>query len=178
MKGVRFLAFALCLLAFTTLSASAQKRSTKGTTRTKASSAPTLPPLEVRAARQHVDTQLSNVQEYLAKLTQYAENLETGIADQKAGKLRPQYSQKVDEARANMMKSLHDVGTALTNLESEFRTKPVLGKYLPMLQGITDLAGKAEDSAAAGQFVNAKDPLRDVQKKLTDTLNAMPMGSV
>src|SRR4051812_19368893 len=124
MKGVRFLAFALCLLPLAAVPATAQKRTTRGRTKTSSTktTAPTLPPLEVRAARQHVDTQLSNVRDYLAKLTQYAENLETGIADQKAGRLRPEYSQKVDEARANMLKSLHDLDTALTNLESEFRT--------------------------------------------------------
>jgi hypothetical protein len=117
---------------------------------------------------------LSNVNDFLAKLGPLAPALEQGIADQKAGKLRPQYSQKVDDARSNMVKSLHDIGTALTNLESEFRTKPSLAKYLPTVQGISDLGGKSEDLAAGGQFVAAKEPLRDVVQKLTDALAAIP----
>jgi hypothetical protein len=62
----------------------------------------------------------------------------------------------------------------LTDLESDFRTKPALQKYLASIQGITDLAGQAEDAAIAGKFVSAKDPLRDVAQKLTDTLKVMP----
>lgn len=174
MKRLSVLAFALCLLAFGVVSASAQRKTTKGTTKKTTATAPLLPPLEVRAAREHVDTQLSNVNDFLAKLGTLAPALEQGIADQKAGNLRPQFSQKVDAARANMVRSVHDIGTALTNLESEFRTKPSLAKYLPTVQGISDLGGRSEDLAAAGQFVGAKEPLRDVVQKLTDALAAMP----
>ncbi|HTH51419.1 MAG TPA: hypothetical protein VL501_05780 [Pyrinomonadaceae bacterium] len=159
-------------MALTGVSVSAQKKTTKGSS--KKTTASLVPPLDVRTAREHVDTQLSNVNEFLAKLGPLAPALEQGIADQKAGKLRPQYSQKVDDARSNSVKSLHDIGTALTNLESEFRTKPALAKYRSTVQGISDLGGKAEDSAAAGQFVAAKEPLRDVVQKLTDALAAMP----
>ena len=69
---------------------------------------------------------------------------------------------------------MFDIGTALNSLESEFRTKPLLAKYLPTVQGISDLGARSEDSASAGQFVSAKDPLREVVKKLTDALAAMP----
>lgn len=178
MKRLQYLAFALCLLALSVATTSAQKRTTHKTTSTRTTTGTTVPPLEVRAARQKVDIQLSNVNNFLGKLGPFAADLETAIADERGGKLKPETSAKVDQIRANFVKSIHDLGTALNTLESEFRTKPPLSKYFPMIQGITDLAGKSEDSAAAGQFIAAKDPLREVVKRLTDTLNAMPKSEI
>ena len=175
MKRLQFLALALCLLGFGVLSASAQKRTT---THKTTPTTTTLPPLEVRAARDKVDTQLSNVNAWLAKFGPIALNLDAVIADEKAGKLSGPTAAKIDAAKDNVVTSIRDLKTGLTNLESEFRTKPALAKYLPVIQGITDLASKAEDSAVAGQFVAAKDPLRDVAKKLTDTLTAMPKAGI
>jgi hypothetical protein len=62
----------------------------------------------------------------------------------------------------------------MVKLESEFKVKPDLRKYLPMIQGISDLAGQSEASAIAGKFVAANAPLKTVQQKLNDTLTAMP----
>jgi len=45
---------------------------------------------------------------------------------------------------------------------------------LPTIQGITDLCSQSEDSAIAGKFVAAKEPLRAISKKLSDTLALMP----
>jgi len=174
MKRLQYLAFAVCLIGITASFATAQKRTTRKTTGTKTTSTTTMPPLEVRAAREHVDTQLTDVNAWLNKFGPIALNLDAAIADQKAGKLSSATGAKIDAAKQNIVTSIRDLKTGLTNLESEFRTKPSLAKYLPAIQGITDLAAKAEDSAIAGQFVAAKDPLRDVTQKLTDTLNAMP----
>jgi hypothetical protein len=103
-----------------------------------------------------------------------AASLETAVADQKAGKLKPETSQGIDRAKARLVESVHGIGDALNKLESAFRTTATLQKYLPTLEGIADLAAKSEDSTAAGQFVAAKDPLREVVKKLTDALAALP----
>jgi hypothetical protein len=178
MKGVRFWALALCLLAFTAATATAQKRTAKGTTRSTSSSAATLPPLEVRAARDKVDTQLSNVNVWLNKYGPIALNLDAAVADEKNGKLSAKTAKAIDASRDKVVASIRDLKTGLTDLESRFRTTAVLSRYLPMIQGITDLAARSEDAAVAGQFVAAKDPLRDVTKKLTDTLNAMPKAGI
>jgi hypothetical protein len=179
MKRLHFLALALCLLGLGVSPAAAQKRTTHKTTTNKtASQTATLPPLEVRAARDHVDTQLTDVNAWLNKFGPIALNLDAAIADQKAGKLSSATAAKIDTAKQNVVTSIRDLKTGLTNLESEFRTKSSLAKYLPSIQGITDLAAKAEDSAITGQFVAAKDPLRDVTQKLTDTLNAMPKAGI
>ena len=178
MKRLQYLAFALCLLGLAAGAASAQKRTTRKATTTKPASTATLPPLEVRAARDKVDTQLTDVNAWLDKFGPIALNLDAAIADEKAGKLSGPTAAKIDAAKGNIVTSIRDLKPGLTNLESTFRTTPTLAKYLAMIQGITDLAAKAEDSAVAGQFVAAKDPLRDVTKKLTDTLNAMPKAGI
>jgi hypothetical protein len=178
MKRFVFLALALSLLGFGVSSATAQRRPTHKTTSNKPAAQTTLPPLEVRAARDHVDTQLTDVNAWLNKFGPIALNLDAAIADEKAGKLSPATAAKIDGYKQNIVTSIRDLKTGITNLESEFRTKPSLAKYLQSLQGITDLAAKAEDSAIAGQFVAAKDPLRDVTQKLTDTLNAMPKAGI
>jgi hypothetical protein len=179
MKRLQYLALALCVLGLTAGAASAQKRTTHKTTGTKTTStSTTMPPLEVRAARDKVDTQLTDVNAWLDKFGPLVVNLDQAITDEKAGKLSSASSAKVDAAKGNVVTSIRDLKTGLTNLESTFRTTAALAKYLPMIQGITDLASKAEDSAVAGQFVAAKDPLRDVTKKLTDTLNAMPKAGI
>lgn len=178
MKRLQYLALGLCLVCLGASAASAQKRTTHRRTGTKTTTSTTVPPLEVRAGRDKVDTQLSNVNAWLDKFGPIALNLDAVVADEKAGKLSSSTAQKIDANRANVVASIRDLKTGLTNLESEFRTTGALAKYLPMIQGITDLAGKAEDSAIAGQFVAAKDPLRDVAKKLTDTLTAMPKAGI
>jgi hypothetical protein len=170
LKIIGFMALATVIAVSPVL---AQKKSTKKPAAKKTTTT-IVPPLDVRAAREKVDIQLSNVNEFLAKLAPLAANLETAIADQKAGKLKPATSDGIDKARANLVQSIHDIGMALNTLESEFRTKPALAKYLPNVQGITDLGAQSEDSASAGQFVAAKEPLRKVSQKLTDALAVMP----
>lgn len=178
MKSLRILAVCAVVVAFFAIDAEAQKRTKRASTRkTTSSSARTIPPLEVRAARQKVDVQLSNVNDFLIKLGPLAANLETAIADQEAGKLRPSTSARIDRARADLVTSIRDIGTALNTLESEFRTKPSLSKYLMTIQGIFDLASESQDLAIAGDFVQAKEPLREVAKKLTDVRAMIPMSA-
>ncbi|KXJ98406.1 MAG: hypothetical protein UZ17_ACD001002761 [Acidobacteria bacterium OLB17] len=73
-----------------------------------------------------------------------------------------------------MIAAIRNLRVGIAELESDFRTKTSLRKYLPTIQGSTDLVASSEDLALAGKFVAAKDPLRDVLKKLIDTLNVMP----
>lgn len=153
----------------------AQKTTAKKTpTKKPPVTKPTIPPLDVRVGREKVENQLSNVNDYLNKLGPIAQNLETAVADKNAGKLKTETVKKVDQAQQQLIKSIQDLKFGLSALESEFRTKPALQKYLPTLQGMTDLAAKSEDLAIAGKFVGSKEPLRQVAQKLTDTLAAMP----
>ncbi len=175
MTYFKFLSTFIVVLAIFSGTANAQKSTAKKlppkkTTVTK----PTLPPLDVRVGREKAGNQLSNVSNYLKKLGPLAQNLETAIADKNANKLKPETAKKVEQAQQELVRSIQDLKFGLSTLESDFRTKPALQKYLPTLQGITDLAAKSEDFAIAGKFVSSKEPLRQVEQKLTDTLAAMP----
>lgn len=174
MKKLQFILPAAVLLAFFVTGASAQKKSTKSTAKKPTSSKATIPPLDVRAAREKVDVQLSNVNDFVNKLGTIAQGLEVADADAKAGNLKPATAAKITAKKTEIVEAIRNIKQALGNLESEFRTKPVLQKYLPTVQGITDLSAKSEDLAIEGKFVAAKDPLRNVTQKLTDTLAVLP----
>src|SRR4051812_508265 len=101
MRRLQFLALALCLLALSVSMASAQKRPTHKTTGSTTTT--TVPPLQVRAARDKVDVQLSNVNAWLDKFGPIALNLDSVIADEKAGKLSGPTSAKIDAAKDNVV---------------------------------------------------------------------------
>jgi hypothetical protein len=155
--------------------ADAQKKTTKKTGTAKPPATRTVvPPLDVRAAREKVDNQLANVNRFVDVLGPIAQGIET-LDESSRTKRLPKAT--VDQNEANKQKvieAIRNLKAGLSTLESEFRTKPVLAKYLPSIQGITDLAAEAEDSAIAGKFVAAKEPLRGVSAKLTDTLAVLP----
>jgi hypothetical protein len=172
MKKVQIWGFMLLVGVICVAPAVAQKKAPRKSSKAKATT--TIAPLDVRTAREKVDIQLSNVQDFLDKLGPTAVSMETAIADQQAGRLRPETSRIVDAGRAKLVASIRGLRDALTPLESDFRTKSALQKYLPTVEGITDLSHEAEDSAIAGQFIASKEPLRKIVQKLTDALAVMP----
>ncbi|MEO6050915.1 MAG: hypothetical protein ABIP78_06240 [Pyrinomonadaceae bacterium] len=174
MKHFRTATVVILGLAIFAGGASAQRKAVRKPVPKKAT-VKILPPLDVRAGREKVDNQLSNVNDFVNKLGTIAQGLEVADADAKAGNLSAKTAAKIEGKKNEIVVAIRNIKVALTNLESEFRTKPALQKYLVNIQGITDLAAQAEDSAIAGKFVAAKDPLREVAKKLTDTLGAMPL---
>lgn len=178
MKDFRFAAIGLAVVLLITGSAAAQKKPVKKTGSKKpvpAAPVKMLPPLDVRAAREKVGIQLSNVNDFVNKLGTIAQMLEVADADAKAGRLKPATVTKITAKKGEMVEAIRIIKTALGTLESEFRVKSALQKYLPTIQGISDLSSESEDLAIAGKFVAAKDPLRDVAKKLTDVLALMPL---
>ncbi len=177
MKYIRFAAFCLITLAILTVAADAQKRPAKKPTAKKPVVAKTiLPPLDVRVARAKVDNQLSNVDDFVTKLGPVAQGLEVADADARAGNLKPATAAKIEAKKNELVEAIRNIKTGLSSLESDFRTKPTLQKYLATIKGITDLAAAAEDSAIAGKFVTAKESLRGISQRLTDTLAVMPVS--
>lgn len=175
MKPLNLIALtAVALLVFSGAAAAQKKTTKKPVAKKPTASKTTVPPLDVRAAREKTQIQLDNLNAFLDKYGPLAQDMETANADAKAGKLSSATVAKVEAAKAKLIQSIRDMKTGLANLESEFRTKAALKTYLPTIQGITDLAAQSEDTALAGKFVAAKEPLREVGKKLTDTLAALP----
>ena len=177
MKYLQFAAMSVLALALFTIAASAQKKRPKRPTPKKPVVAKTvLPPLDVRAAREKVVNQLSNINDFVNKLGLIAQGLEVADADAKAGNLKPSTAAKIQAKKSEIVEAIRNIKVGLGNLESDFRTKPLLQKYLTTIKGITNFAAEAEDLAIAGKFVAAKEPLRGIAQKLTDTLAVMPVS--
>lgn len=163
------------IVAMFSISAFAQKKPVKKPVPKKPPVAKTVvPPLDVRVAREKVDNQLANITRFIDVLGPIAQGIED-IDRESRSKRLPQSTINTNEAnKKKVIEAIRNMKAGLTTLESEFRTKPDLKKYLTSIEGITDLASESEDSALAGGFVSAKDPLRSVALKLTDTLAVMP----
>ena len=176
MKHIKIGAVIAILTASMAVAASAQRKTTKKPVPKKPPVAVKLvAPLDVRAAREKTTIQLENVNLWIDKLGPIAEALEL-LDNAYATKPPRQATLATHETRKKkFVEVLRNLRGDLGLLESEFRTKPALKKYLPSVEGVMDLAAQAEDMAIAGEFVASKQPLRDASKKLTDTLAAMPL---
>jgi hypothetical protein len=174
MKHLRIFGLTLTAIALFTISGAAQKKTTKKPAPKKPAPATTkiVQPLDVRAAREKVDIQLANVTRFVDVMGPIVQGIETL---DKSKSLPKATADKNEATKQKLVEAIRNLKAGLTTLESEFRTKPSLQKYLLNIQGITDLASQSEDTALAGKFVASKEPLRDVVKKLTDTLAAIPL---
>ncbi len=176
MKTARFLCLVLVSLTLFSAAAEAQ-RNTRRTTRPRPTPTPrvsTIPPLEVRAARVKVSNQLANVNRFIDVLGPVAQNIETLDSEARTRKISQQSIESNDANKKKVVAAIRNLRTGLVALEAEFRSKAALKRYLTNIQGISELIGRSEDSAIAGRFVAAKDPLRDISVKLTATLTAIP----
>lgn len=174
MKITRYLFLVFAVTAMFSLGVYGQriKRPVRRTTTTPTTS--TLPPLDVRAARVKVSNQLANVTAFTARLGPIAEAIEAIDAEGSSRRFNKQSVDKNATDKQKVIAAIRGLREGMVKLESEFRVKPALKKYLPTIQGISDLAGQSETSAIAGKFVAANTPLRTLQQKLSDTLAAMP----
>lgn len=174
MKIIRILLLAFVATAVFSMAVDAQTKKKPVKARTTANKAATLPPLDVRAARVKVDNQLTNVSLFVKNFGPVAQAIEALDAEAQTKKIRQQSIDKNEADKQTVIKAIRNLREGMVKLESEFRVKTSLKKYLPMIQGISDLAGQSETSAIAGKFVAANTSLKSVQQKLTDTLAAMP----
>jgi hypothetical protein len=174
MKKLNFTIISLLLLALFTVAADAQKKTVRKTTAKRTVSTATIPPLDVRAAREKVSVQNDNVNFWINKLGPIAEALE--LLDASYAKKKPSAASLTahENHKKEFVATIRNLKDDLAMVETEFRTKPALQKYLPSVQGITDLASRSEDLAIAGKYVASKAPLRQIAQKLMDTLAVLP----
>jgi hypothetical protein len=174
MKQLKSIISGVLLLAVFAAAADAQKKTTKKTAVKNASAVKTIPPLDVRTAREKTETQRDNVNFWIDKLGPIAESLES--LDAAYAKKRPTAAAlaKQEDNKKKFVAMLRNLRDDLGMLESDFRTKPALRKYLANVDGVSNFAAQAEDSAIAGKFVASKQPLREASKKLTDALAVIP----
>ena len=174
MRQLRSVISAVLLLTVFAVAGEAQKKAQRRTPVKNASAVKTIPPLEVRTAREKTETQRDNVNFWIDKLGPIAVTLES--LDATYAKKRPTAATfaKQEDNKKKFVAMLRNLRDDLAMLESEFRTKPTLRRYLVNVDGVTNFAARAEDLAIAGKFVASKQPLRDASRKLTDALANIP----
>ncbi len=123
----------------------------------------------VAQAKQQTENQLSNVNRFIDVLGPIAQNIESLDAQNRVKPLSKDAYAANQANKQKVIAALRNLRAGLVSLETDFRTKPLLKRFLPKIQGISDLAASAEDSMLAGKFVASKDPLRDIPLKLSDT---------
>jgi hypothetical protein len=128
----------------------------------------------VSAAKQQVSNQLHNVNVFIDKIGLIAVSMDGVEKEAVARRLSRDAAAEHEKNKRNVVAAFAGLRNGLVKLESDFRTKPQLALYLPKVEGISTLAANAEDTAIAGRFVAAKDPLREVSLKLNDTLAVLP----
>jgi hypothetical protein len=129
---------------------------------------------DVIAAREKVSNQLSNVNVFVDRFGPIAQSIEDQDKEAQTKKVSKAKLAANDANKQKVIQAIRNLRTGLIGLETDFRTKPALQKYLLQIQGIGDLAYKSEDSAIAGKFVASKDPLRSIAQKLSDTMAVLP----
>lgn len=174
MKQLKTIISAVLLLTVFVAAAEAQKKTAKKTSVKNGSSVKTIPPLEVRTAREKAETQRDNVNFWIDKLGPVAASIESLDAVYATKRPTAATFAKQEENKKKFVAMLRNLRDDLAMLESEFRTKPALRKYLVNIDGVTDSAMHAEDLAIAGKFIASKQPLREASKKLTDALAVIP----
>lgn len=174
MKKLRFLLPILVLSVLFVTGADAQASRPRKTTVKRTSTTKTIPPLDVRTAREKVSNQLDNMNRFIDVLGPVAQGIETLDASAKTKRMPKATLDQNEASKQKVVTAIRNFKEGLAALETEFRTKLALKKYLPSIQGISDLMAQSEDLAIAGKFVASKDPLRQTAKKLSDTLAVMP----
>jgi hypothetical protein len=124
-----------------------------------------------------VENQLFNVNLFVEKMGPVAVTFENADKDAAAGRMKKETADKIDAGKKKMLTAIRNLREPLVALETDFRTKAPLAPFLSNIQGIGALHARSEDSAIAGRWVEAKEPLRQIAEKLNDTLAVLPGGS-
>ncbi len=169
--------FFAALLCFST-EAEAQKRRPAKRPAAKPTPKPTPRPPAIssieRAAVQLVSNQQFNVTRFVDILGPVAAAIENIDKTRSTTRLSQKVLDDNEKNKKDLIGAITDLRAVLVNLENEFRSKPELRKYLPQIQGISQLSAQSEDLALAGKFVESRKPLVTVGAKLSDTLAVMP----
>ena len=174
MTTIRLYSVILIATALFAASAGAQTRKAKKPAAKPATPSTFKVNLEVSQAKEKVSNQVANVQVFTDKLGPIASSIET--IDAGAGNRRSSKT-VIDQNNANKEKvrqAIKNLRAGLVTLETDFRSNPNLRRFLPKLEGITQLSAESEDLAYAGKFTDSRRPLLTVLQKLADTLAIMP----
>ena len=173
MRMSRFFTIFCLLLLVLTYSATAQRNRRPVPRPTPTPAKPYINPV-ISVAKMQVENQLFNINLFVDRLGPIAVIIENADKEAAAGRLKSELKTANETNKQKTIAAIRAMRDPLVALETDFRTKSVLTQYLPKIQGISTLFAQAEDQAIAGQFVAAKDPLRQVALRLNDTLAVLP----
>ena len=173
MKAAQILTVFCLLLVCSVFSAYAQRNRKPVARPTPTPVKPYVNPV-ISVAKTQVSNQLFNVNFFVDKLGPIAVIIENADKENASGRLRKEAQDANNANKQKTVAAIRGLRDGLVALETDFRTKPALSQYLVKIQGIGGLCSESEDKAIAGQFVAAKDPLRQIAQKLNDTLAVMP----
>lgn len=171
MKLFKPLTLLLFLIVFSSSSALGQK--SKTTTKKTAQPVQAVSAVEVREGADKVAIQIKNVTKFLYMLGGIAYGIEDLDAQAKT-KTLPKSTVDANAAnKAKVMQAIRNLRAGIATLEVEFRTRPGLKKFLPQIDGVTQISAECEDLAASGRFSDSGQPLLILVEKLSDVLAAM-----
>jgi hypothetical protein len=173
MKMLRYLTVICLLLVCFVFTAAAQKNRKTAPRPTPTPARPYVNPV-ISVAKTQVSNQLYNVNFFIDKLGPIAVIIENTDKEAASGKLRKEAQDANNSNKQKTVAAIRGLRDGLVSLETDFRTKTLLNPYLAKIQGIGALCSQSEDKAIAGQFVAAKEPLRQIAQRLNDTLAVMP----
>lgn len=169
-KTLLILTFLLSIFVVTT---AAQKP--KPTTKKPAAQpATTVSAVELREGADKVSIQIKNVTKFLYSLGGIALRIEDMDKEARAKTVDKGLLDVNTANKAKVMQAIRNLRAGIATLEVEFRTKASLKKFLPQVDGITQMSAECEDLAAAGRFSESGRPLLALVEKLSDVLALMP----
>jgi hypothetical protein len=176
MTTIRLYSIILIAMAFFAVSAGAQTRRPvrRPTPKPRATPSAFKTNLEISQGKEQVSNQVANVTRFTALMAPIASSIETLDAEARKRPLSKSAAATNNANKDQLKLAIKNLRTGLVTLETDFRTKPTLRRFLPNLQGITQLSTESEDLAYAGKFTESRRPLLAVLQKLSDTLAVMP----
>jgi hypothetical protein len=174
MKKIYSISILILAAAFFTASADAQTKRPVRKPAPKPTPVAATATVEVRAAKEKVSNQAFNVTKFTTILGSVASGIEATDRDARSKKVDRKVLESNNANKQKLLTAIKGLRQALTDLETEFKTKLSLRRFAPKLDGITTLSAQSEDLAYAGKFTESKAPLDTVAQKLKDTLAMMP----
>jgi hypothetical protein len=172
MKLLKPIIYSVLLITLSMSTAFGQK-SKSSSKKTAAQPVPAASAIELREGADKVAIQIKNVTKFLYMLGGIAYGIEDQDAQART-KTLPKSTLDANAAnKAKVMQAIRNLRAGIATLEVEFRTKPGLKKFLPHIDGITQISAECEDLAAAGRFSDSGQPLLMLVEKLSDALVAM-----
>ncbi len=173
MKTIRLFLVLLITIGLFAVSAEAQRKRTPKRPAPRPTPTPYLA-FDVRAAKEKVSNQINNVTRFINVLGPIANDIEKFDRDARSKKPSRKAIEQNEANKRKVIQAIRNLRAGLTALETDFRTKPALRKFLLKIEGIAALSTQSENSALAGRFVDSGKPLPTVVEKLSNTLAVMP----